>query len=785
MVPRRFRVLVIDDQRDNLVSVRALLDESFPDCETRTTLSGEDGLEQAFECNPDVVLLDILMPGMDGFEICRRLKADPRTSDTPVVFVTAIKDDSASRIRALEAGGEAFLTKPIEPTELKVLIRTMLKIRTATLEKKNEEERLLSMVEERTRELVASRDAAHVLLEVHRREIQVRKALEEDLLDAQRLSSIANFHFDAATGEIRWSDEIRNIVGTNDPTTIGRNAEFEPLIHPDDLPEVRARIRTPSSSTEGPGIAFRLVRPDGAIRHVDLHFATLYGENGEATDTRGTLQDITGLKEKDIQLARSERLYRTFIDASQDFIFLKNEKFEHLFVNARLAEYYGLPASDVPGRTDFEIMSENAARICRLSDEKMLALGAPVLSEEAVRGRFFETYKFPVPMLNGKTGIGGILRDISERKKSETRLYFLSFHDHLTGLYNRRFLEEQMERLEQEGNAPCSIIIADINGVKFINDAFGHAAGDKAIVATAKCLRTCCRQQDILARTGGDEFLLLLPSTNADSARRIMSRIRHQSEQTCLDILGKGIGLSIATGIATRTQPQQPLSAAIKEAEDDMYQAKLLDRKSTHNSLLASIRATLTEKSQETGSHSDRLIDLSLRIGRILGLSDKELQQLELLSVLHDIGKVGIPDKILSKPGKLTEREWAILKKHPVIGHRIAMASPELAPIADLILYHHERWDGMGYPQGLSGERIPLLARILAVVDSFDAMAEDRPYRKRLTREAIVEEFRFNEGKQFDPKIARIFLHEILDDGTSFSPDPGPVRRDPVPGEST
>ena len=192
-----------------------------------------------------------------------------------------------------------------------------------------------------------------------------------------------------------------------------------------------------------------------------------------------------------------------------------------------------------------------------------------------------------------------------------------------------------------------------------------------------------------------------------------------------------------------------------------MYRDKLLQSRSLHSSIISSMKTTLFEKSQETEEHAQRMIKLSRAIGKKMKLKDEQLNELELLSSLHDIGKIGIPDAILNKPGKLTKEEWVEMKKHPSVGYRIAKSSHELASISEYILYHHERWDGKGYPNGLKEEEIPLLSRILAVGDAYDAMTEDRSYRKAMTKEAAIEEIRTNMGKQFDPNITQIFIKII------------------------
>jgi HD-GYP domain-containing protein (c-di-GMP phosphodiesterase class II) len=196
-------------------------------------------------------------------------------------------------------------------------------------------------------------------------------------------------------------------------------------------------------------------------------------------------------------------------------------------------------------------------------------------------------------------------------------------------------------------------------------------------------------------------------------------------------------------------------------AEESMSKQKLLESKSAHSSIIASIKVIMFEKSQETEEHAERMVQLSKSIGLAMSLIDEQLNELELLSTLHDISKMSIGAKILSKPGKLSDEEWVEIRKHPEVGFRIAQATYELIPIAKYILCYHERWDGKGYPQGLIGEQIPLLSRIAAIADSFDAMTNDRAYRSAMTKGEAIEEIRRNSGTQFDPDISQLFLNII------------------------
>jgi HD-GYP domain-containing protein (c-di-GMP phosphodiesterase class II) len=217
--------------------------------------------------------------------------------------------------------------------------------------------------------------------------------------------------------------------------------------------------------------------------------------------------------------------------------------------------------------------------------------------------------------------------------------------------------------------------------------------------------------------------------------------------------------LSIALGTATKEQSQQDIERVLKEAEDRMYRHKLLESRSIRSSIISSLEKTLFEKSFETEEHAHRLLNASMKIGREMGLTDSELDDLGLLAVLHDLGKIAISDKILIKPGRLTPEEWHEMKKHPETGYRIAESSPELSHVSEYVLSHHERWDGTGYPQGLKGSEIPKLSRIISIVDAFDAMTHPRPYKKAVSVSESLAEIERCSGTQFDPEIVDIFIN--------------------------
>ena len=355
-----------------------------------------------------------------------------------------------------------------------------------------------------------------------------------------------------------------------------------------------------------------------------------------------------------------------------------------------------------------------------------------------------------------------LLQDITERKQKEAEIVYLTYHDVLTGMYNRAFMEQARLRMDTQENLPLSVILGDVNGLKLVNDAFGHDEGDYLLTEVAHILRNCLREQDVIARIGGDEFLVLLPKTDADTAAQMIRQINKACAAHGPRPGKEMFDVSISLGYAAKVRADEPLDIIIKTAERFMYRRKLIAHKQMYGTILTSIKETLYEKSDETREHGERMAILAKSLAHVLDLPKEDTDALELASMLHDIGKVRVDLSILKKAGSLTGEEWEEIKKHPEAGYRIAQSVPHLNAISEIILYHHERWDGTGYPQGLSGESIPLLARILALVDSYDTMREDRGYRKALDDAEAVQEILRASGKQFDPELTRVFVQKVL-----------------------
>lgn len=396
-----------------------------------------------------------------------------------------------------------------------------------------------------------------------------------------------------------------------------------------------------------------------------------------------------------------------------------------------------------------------------MASQTQVHLEYPIITADGEQKWVFEQGQGVYDGDGRPAAIEGLIIDISQQKEREQVIRHISEHDFLTGLRNRTSFERALVEMDVPDNLPLSVVIGDVNGLKIINDAFGHDEGDQLLVSAAEILQDCCRDGDVLARVGGDEFALLLPRTDQEAMHQLIACVQQACDRFNQAGTERLHFVSIALGGSTKVSPQLPLRHFSKLAEDAMYKRKLLEGRSLHSSLLASMRAALAERSQETDEHAARLVALSQATAELLGLSDDQLTTLELFAMLHDLGKIGVDNKILNKPGPLSPEEWVEMKKHSEIGYRIAMSSQELMPIAEFVRSHHERWDGSGYPDGLAGERIPLLARILAVVDAYDAMTSDRPYRLAMTQSAALAEIRRSAGSQFDPQVVQAFLQAV------------------------
>ena len=433
-----------------------------------------------------------------------------------------------------------------------------------------------------------------------------------------------------------------------------------------------------------------------------------------------------------------------------DFIRYANPEFEKICAR---------PKSDIIGDSIFTLIKEDDHKKLKKKlnnkDDKGNKGNNPVELHinNPIEDRCVDV-KLSKIIFRGKENTLLIASDVTKRKKSQERVKHLSYHDDLTDLYNRFYYEKEIERLNTERQLPLSIIMGDMNGLKMVNDAFGHDKGDQLLIKLANIIKDSCRKEDIVARLGGDEFGIVLPQTKKAEAEQISERI----SKKCNKVSSDPMGLSVALGIATKTKYTENIDDIFKEAEERMYRNKISESASIRNSIISSLGSTLQEKTYETKEHANRMSKLAVKMGNKLNLNSDKFDELKLLAQLHDIGKVAVPESILNKDGKLTEEEYEIVKGHSESGYRIVKSVPNLAHVAQGVLCHHERWDGNGYPQGLQGEKIPYISRIISIVDTFDVMTHERSYKDASSQEKALKEIKRCSGKQFDPNLVEIFI---------------------------
>ena len=469
-------------------------------------------------------------------------------------------------------------------------------------------------------------------------------------------------------------------------------------------------------------------------------------------------EESTKRKQAEESLRKSEEELKTVIDNMTDVVAMVDVEGKFTYISESNYQLTGYKPSELLGKSIHELILE----------EDLPIIG-DVYKEVVVEGRKDARFEYRIRNKNGNyiwvETIGSLVlddngqpsgalfttRDITERKKAEEQIHYLGFHDQLTGLYNRHYFEKCKEELK---DIPVlSVIMTDVNGLKLINDTYGHEAGDELLNKYAELLRNSFKASDLIFRWGGDEFIIILKNTEEAKSWDLCDRlIKH-----CGATFVRDIPLSISVGISSKSQGEA-IDKAIQEAEDMMYKNKLSESKSSKNLIMKTLLKTLSEKSYETKEHLERMGMVGRKIGERLSFSSSELSRLATLTLLHDIGKINLDSQILLKETALTDQEWEEIKKHPEVGYRITRTAEEFACVAEEIFAHHERWDGKGYPQGLQGEDIPYLARLLNIIDSYDVMSNGRPYKEKISLDEIIEEIEKSSGKQFDPNLAEEFV---------------------------
>ncbi|HHX59519.1 MAG TPA: diguanylate cyclase [Epulopiscium sp.] len=583
------------------------------------------------------------------------------------------------------------------------------------------------------------------------KEYEKGKGRLESIIEA---TNVGTWEWNVQTGESVFNERWAQIIGyTLEELAPINLKKWHNLLSPNDKSEIEKRLKDVFSKKETYySVKYRMKHKKGHwVSILDQGKVVSWTKDDKPLIMLGTHLDIT----------ESERLkeeYERFFAISTDLFCIADIEGNLIHVNNSWERLLGYSPDYLKSQNFLSFVHAEDIRKTKEAMEK-LELKEKIFSF-VNRYRYCDgSYRYIEWISQAYDNlIYGSGRDITESYEKQQQVEFLSFRDYLTGLYNRRYMEDAIKRLDTWRNLPLTLMVVDIKGLKLTNDAFGHEMGDKLIKVAVKSMKKACRSDDVIGRVGGDEFLVLLPNTNYSQAKNIKERMMKKASNMTEDSLI----VSFAIGYAVKTMPSQSIIEIEKTADKNMYRHKAKYGKLMRNKTVESVLATVFSNDYKEQIHAEGVSFYCEQIARAMGLSPNDIGDAKMAGILHDIGKITIPLEISNKLGKLKQDEWEEVKRHPITGYNILKGVDEYAHLAEGVLYHHERPDGRGYPQGLGEAQIPLLSKIIAVADAYEAMTSNRLYKKAKTQDEAIIELKKHSGTQFDSEIIEVFIDKVV-----------------------
>lgn len=734
------KVLIVDDSSVNRYVLESLLKEDG--LEVTSAGHGKEALNKARINPPDLIVSDILMPVMDGYALCRQLKSDEALKHIPVVFYTATYTSPKDEKFALSLGVDRFIRKPIEPEQLMSIFREVLddnqagkKMMTNPLGEEMEffrgyNEILFRKLEKKISDLEMANK-------------QLKMSEEKYRLTFENISDVI-FMVDTDLTVLSISPSVERILGYKPQDFVGRPvSDLGNILTPESLEQAKTDI---GSILKGETISltvYRFIAKDGAITVGEVSGSPIW-QGGRVIGMICVARDITERKKVEEALEESEKQYRELVQYAPAGIYeIDYETGRFTSVNDVICEYTGYTREELLTISLFNLLTEESQKVLSERLEKLVAdQEVSGLVEYCIRRKDGDKlwvllrarYTYQEGRLKSATGV---IYNITERKAAENALRA-----------NEEFLRNIVE------NIPNMVFVKDVKDLRFLKV---NQAGE-ALLGYSRQEIIGKKDHDFFPKNQADFFtekdrevlkkkqLIDIPEEVIQTRQR-GERILHTTK---IPIMGKEGKVEYLLGISEDVTERKQAAIELKLSLEKLRKAM--------DGIIQAIALTVEIRDSYTAGHQRRVTDLARAIAREMGLSEDQVEGVRMAGIVHDLGKFGVPAEILSKPTKLSDLEFGLIKIHPQIGYDILKDIEFPWPVAQIVFQHHERLDGSGYPQGLSGGDILLEARILAVADVVEAIASHRPYRPALGIDKALEEISQKKGIIYDPKVVEVCL---------------------------